>query len=98
MESVVRMLMAMLLTVSAASAVQFSMVETFGRISKAAGSYECKVGQAAEYASRAMVHRAAERMARSGLKTLAAASPASAQNGRCEIAQTMEDLWKAYGH
>ena len=97
MESVVRILMAMLLTVSAASAVQFSLEETFGRMRMMTAANACRVEQAAESASCALAHHAA-RVARAGLKSLASASPARVQSGRYEIAQTMEDLWKAYGH
>jgi hypothetical protein len=97
MESVVRILMAMLLTVSAASAVQFSIEETFGRIRTITATDACRMEQAAESASCTIAHQVA-RVARASMKSMAAASPVRAQYRRYEIAQTMEDLWKAYGH
>jgi hypothetical protein len=96
MESVVRILIVALLTVSSASAVQFSLqkVERFRTMAR---TYECRVGQAVESASRAIAHRTA-RQARAGWEPGALASRMKPQSGRCEVEETMKTPWKAYGH
>jgi hypothetical protein len=96
MESVIRNLLVALLTVSSASAVQFSLQQV-ERFSRMAATYECRVGQAAESASRAIAHRTVH-FARAGWEPRAMASRMRQRSGHCEIAETMEDLWKAYGH
>jgi hypothetical protein len=96
MESVVRIFIVALLTVSSASAVQFSL-QKVERFTTMARTYECRVGQAAEAASRVIAHHTA-RPARAGWEPGALASRMKPQSGRCEIAETMKDLWKAYGH
>ena len=96
MESVIRNLLVALLTVSSASAVQFSL-QKIERIQSMARTYECRMGQAAESASRAMVHRTVH-FARAGWEPGAMASRMRLRSGHCEVAETMEDLWKAYGH
>ena len=96
MESVIRMLLVALLTVSSASAVQFTL-QKVERIRTMARTYECRAGQAVESASRAIAHYTA-RQARAGWEPGVLASRMKPQSAHCEVAETMKDLWKAYGH
>ena len=96
MESVIRILLALLLTVSSASAVQFTL-QKIVPIQSMARKYECRAGRAAVSASRAIALRTAHQ-ARAGWEPDALASRRRPQSERCEAAETMKYLWKAYGH
>ena len=92
METLIRMSIVALLTVSSASAIQFS-AQKVGRIGTLARTYECWVGQAASgFASRAMGHRNV-RLARAGWEPGAVVDRMKPQRRRYEVAETMQELW-----
>jgi hypothetical protein len=100
MESVFRMLLVVLLSVSAASAAQFSIQRAFERVKTLTGMCDGTAEKAAECASRAVARPLAD-LVRAGWELRAVTSHTSQAGPRIsrgEIAETVEGFRKAYGH
>jgi hypothetical protein len=97
MESMIRSLLAVLLLISAVSAAQFTIEESFEKVKTLAGMNEETMERAAECTSRAVVH--GMRHLRPAVRELGSVvSCVAARNGCGAAAKTMEGIWKAYGH
>lgn len=106
MESMIRMMLVALLTVSAASAVQFSVERSLGRVLAMAGECEDRVEENAGCVARAVAHRMEHRLARgaqAGLELAAAEGARKLRGLGCGVIAGNERagnerLGMAYGH
>ncbi|WP_058186223.1 hypothetical protein [Terracidiphilus gabretensis] len=101
MESMMRSLLAVLLLISAVSAAQFTLEESFEKVKTLAGMNEETMERASECASRAVAREM--RHLRPAVRELGlAVSCVAARSGWAEsangVTKTMEGIWKAYGH
>ena len=94
MESMLRMLVVALLTVSAASAVQFSVEKPLNRMLAMAGRYEGRLEASAECVSRSVAHR----MAHAGREMAAVAGGRKPGSLACGVITGKEGSGMAYGH
>jgi hypothetical protein len=101
METMLRSLLAVLLSVSAVSAAQFTLEKSLEKVKTLAGMHEETMDQTAECVSHAMA--LGVRHLRPAVRELSLAMSCSAVRSGCgesvkAAAKTMEGIWKAYGH
>ncbi len=97
MESVSRIFLIVLLSVSAASAVQFSVQKSCDRLKVLAGRCEGTMERGVGFAEQAIEHSGAHSRP-AGRELDRVASRVRLQRGGGAVAETMENLWVAYGH
>jgi len=97
MESIFRVVLGVLLMVSAVSAAQFSIQESLERFSTLTGMCDGTAEETAEFVSHAIVRPVMD-LARVHWKPGAVVSYMRLRSGYVAIAETREDFRKAYGH